>query len=249
MVPPDKDVLGVRMHIDTEPPSAPKTFQPVPTPSALPPASAKPEDACIIAVRRRAEAAEAKIALAEAKAAEFERQLRVHLEARAPGPYQAPLERLPAPAPIPAPAPAAESDSVRPDGTAVSLRKAQTKFYMQLAGFITIVAIPFGGWLVSMFTAANSNEKSDKAVEKSDVAKTIAERVEVKFDKNAKTCAEVDEEFHQYRSNMRELMRLQGVDIPAHDGDKAPNDLKPYAPLCPPGKVCSGPQLILTKPP
>jgi hypothetical protein len=49
--------------------------------------------------------------------------------------------------------------------------------------------------------------------------------------------------------NRRELDRLQGIEYPKVEGDPEPNDLEPYTPLCAPGKVCPGPQLILRKAP
>ncbi len=205
----------------------------------LPPASENPDDACLEATRRRAE-------LAEAELAELKRQRRVESESRLPGPYQSPIEVVPVS--IPQTAKVVHDEESDADSVA-SLRRAKARLYLAVAAFITAVLIPFGGWVISMRDAENSRVKSERAAVIAEFAKTLAEQAKEQAGVGEKKNAADDKAFRQYRSNMREKDRLNGTEYPAVDGDPAPDDLKPMTPLCPPGKVCRGPQLVLLRPP
>ncbi len=199
-------------------------------------------------LRRRAEAAEAALAKVEAKAKvdliELERQQRVQLESLRPGPYQQPIELRPAPAPV-APAPAPATESARPE----SLQQAKNRFLTKLFGYGTIIIIPFGGWLVSVVGSWETRAKTERSEVKSDVAKSIAEGADTKVNANAKETATWSLEFRQYRANRREIDRLQGIEYPKVEGDPDPENLEPMTRLCPAGKVCPGPQIVLRRAP
>jgi len=151
----------------------------------------------------------------------------------------------PPPAP-PAPAPVPPTDSIRPDGTLATLRKAQTRLYVGLAAFAAVIAVPLAGWLQA---TADTRAKSDRADVKADSAKTTAEDAKAKAGTNAKAAATLEQEFRQHRANEREVWRLLGVDVPKADGDPEPENLEPMTPYCAAGKVCTGPQLVLRKSP
>lgn len=214
-----------------------------PSASPLPPASLSPDGACIEATRRRAEAAELKAKLAEAKIAELERQARVRVESLAPGPYQSPIERAPAPV---APEPASTTASAHPD---VKDRNSRVALRIALAGFLTAIAIPLAGWITVMRDAEISRIKSERADVKSDVAKSTADEATAKANTNAKAQVNIDQQFRQKRANDRELWRIVGVDVPKTEGDPEPQDLGPKPRFCPPGQVCPGPQIVLTRAP
>lgn len=195
---------------------------------SLPPPSATPEQAANVALRARAEAA-------EAKAAELERQDRVRQESRQVSYPPAKVDRSPAPPLV----------SVPPDGSVESLRKALTRLVLGAAALLTLLGAPLAIWVSNV--AAEAKSRAERATTQVAQASTDADAAKARASSNAKDAAATEREFRQYRSNMRELMRLQGVEIPKSDGDPEPADLKPYAPLCPAGKVCTGPQLILTR--
>lgn len=229
--PPSAVTLARRSDppVGAEPPRSqtPASGQPA---TPLPPPSLDPRDAQIAALRARAETA-------ERDKAELERQQRVQVESKGPGPYQAPVERKPSPAggtPV--------TDSIRPDGTLASLRKAQTRFYLALAAALAAAAIPLASWLQS---AAEAKAQSARADVKANAATSAADSAKQTAGNADKELAKLREEFHQYRSNQREIWRLQGVEVPANKGDPDAYDLKPITPYCPRGKVCSGPTLVL----
>lgn len=168
-----------------------------------------------------------------AELAEFRRRERVQVESRQPGPYQPPLRSQ---SPVPS------SDSIRADGTVQNLRKAQTRLYLALAAFVALAAYPTVSWLQS---AAEVKAQSQRADVKANVATTVADSAKATATDADNELTKLRDEFRLYRANMREVMRLQGIDMPRHTDDPDPNDLKPVTPYCPRGKVCTGPQLVL----
>ncbi len=195
-----------------------------------PPLSATPEQASNVALRARAEAA-------EAKAAELERRDRVRQETRQVSYPPARVERPGAPAP--------PLVSVPPDGSVESLRRALTKLVLGAAAVLALLGTPLAIWVSNI--AAEAKSRAERATAQVAQASNEADAAKAKASTNAKDAAATERDFRQFRSNFRELMRLQGVEIPKTDGDPEPADLKPYAPLCPQGRVCTGPQLILTR--
>lgn len=193
-----------------------------------PPLSATPEQASNVALRARAEAA-------EAKTAELERRERVRQETRQASYPPAKIDRSPTPPVV----------SIPPDGSVASLRKAITRLILGVAALLALLGTPLAIWVSNV--AAEAKARSERASAQVAQASTEADAAKAKASTNAKDAAATEREFRQFRSNMRELMRLQGVEIPKNEGDPEPADLKPYAPLCPAGKVCTGPQLILTR--
>jgi hypothetical protein len=202
---------------------------------SLPPVSGDPDETVREALRRRAEAAEAKIAAAEARAQEAERRHRVQLESQGPGPYQSPVivaQERPSKAP----------ESGAGEGSTKALRSALTKLLLGLAALLALLGVPLTAYIQALTT------KIERSTAQAAQANARADAVEAKAETKIKDAATSEREFRQLRSNLRELMRLQGVEIPKREGDPDPEDLKPYAPLCSAGKVCPGPQLILTRP-
>lgn len=175
----------------------------------------------------------AELAKDMAELAEFRRRERIQIESRQPGPYQQPMR---SPSPVPS------SDSIRADGTVQSLRKAQTRLYLALAAFVALAAYPTVSWLQS---AAEVKAQSQRADVKANAATTVADSAKATATDADKELTKLRDEFRLYRANMREVMRLQGIDMPRHPDDPDPNDLKPVTPYCPRGKVCTGPQLVL----
>jgi len=209
----------------------------------LPPAASNPEDACVDSLRRALRAAKAE--LAEAK-----RQERVRSESLLPGPYQVPLEIRPSPAPVaPAPAPAtsdSDSDSARPE----SVQQAKNRFLTKLFGYGTIVIIPFGGWLVSVLTAWETRAKTDRSEVKSENAQVTASSAFAEVGEWKTLTVKLQEELRKERANNREYFRLGcGVEIPKAEGDEAPDAFEVTRPICPPGKVCPGLQVVRRKAP
>lgn len=180
---------------------------------------------------------EGELAKLRAEKAELERQARIAAESKAPGPYQAPIVAAP-------PAPSAES--IHPDGSLASLRKAQTRLYIGLAALLAVIAVPLGAWLSA---AAEAKAKSETAAVKADNATSTAERADAKASTNTKTQTSLEQQFRQHRANEREVWRLLGVLVPKADGDPEPENLEPMTPYCAPGKVCPGPQLVLRRSP
>lgn len=197
--------------------------------ASLPPPSGDPEVAVREALRRRAEAA-------EARAAELERQSRVREESLQPGPYQPPVvvvDERPTKAP----------DSSGGDGSAKALRSALTKLVLGLAALLALLGIPLTAYIQALTTQIErSNAKASQANARADA-------VEAKAGTNAAERSDLEKRFRQHRANNREVWRLLGVEVPKTEGDPDPIDLEPVTPLCPAGKVCSGPQLILRKAP
>ena len=145
------------------------------------------------------------------------------------------------PSPVPSSTPRA--DSIRPDGTVESLRKAQTRFYLGLGAFLAALALPTAAWLQS---AAEAKARSQSADVRASAASSAADSAKATASNADKEIAKLRDDFRQYRANMREVFRLQGIDIPKRaPDDPDANDLKPVTPYCPKGKVCSGPQLVL----
>ncbi len=194
-----------------------------------PPLSATPEQASNVALRARAEAA-------EAKTAELERRERVRQETRQVS-YPPRVDRSSEPTP--------PVVSIPPDGSVASLRKAITRLVLGVAALLALLGAPLAIWVSNV--AAEAKSRAERASSQVAQASNEADAAKAKASTNAKDAAATEREFRQFRANMRELMRLQGVEIPKNEGDPEPADLKPYAPLCPSGKVCTGPQLILTR--
>lgn len=180
---------------------------------------------------------EGEVTKLRAEKAELKRQARIAAESKAPGPYQVPIVAAP-------PAPTAES--IHPDGSLASLRKAQTRLYIGLAALLAVIAVPLGAWLSA---AAEAKAKSETAAVKADNATSTAERADAKASTNTKTQTSLEQQFRQHRANEREVWRLLGVLVPKADGDPEPENLEPMTPYCAPGKVCPGPQLVLRRSP
>jgi hypothetical protein len=139
------------------------------------------------------------------------------------------------------------TDSIRPDGTAASLRKAQTRLYLGIAAALVILAAPLAAYLTAAAEAART--RSERAAVQAGNATTAADSAKASANSNDKELTALRAEFRQYRANMREVLRLQGIESAKHSGDPDPNELEPVTPYCPRGKVCNGPQIILQKPP
>ncbi len=195
-----------------------------------PPLSTTPEQASNVALRARAEAA-------EAKAAELERRDRVRQESKQVS-YPPRVDRSLEPTP--------PVVSIPPDGSVASLRKAITRLVLGVAALLALLGAPLAIWVSNV--AAEAKSRAERASSQVAQASNEADAAKAKASTNAKDAAATEREFRQFRANMRELMRLQGVEIPKHDGDPESEDLKPYAPLCATGKVCTGAQLIITRP-
>ncbi len=197
-------------------------------PSLAPP-SATPEAAALVASRADADRLRAKVA-------ELERDARAVAETKTVSYPPAKVDRSPTPPLV----------SVPPDGSVESLRKALTKLILGIAAVVALLGTPLAIWVSNI--AAEAKTRAERASTQVAQASTEADAAKAKASTNAKDAAATEREFRQYRANMRELMRLQGVEIPKSEGDPEPADLKPYAPLCPAGKVCTGAQLIITRP-
>lgn len=185
-------------------------------PEATPPATPLPpsnENQAIQSLRRRAEEAEA----------ELGRALRSAAKANA----EALSARLAA-------------DSIRPDGSVASVRKAQTRLLLGAAAALAVLVTP-----LALYINALTAELKVRAAQ----ATTAAESAEKSADNSKKARGNIEAEFRQYRANMREILRLQGVQVPAHEEDPQPKDLKPYTPLCQSDRICSGPKIVVTEPP
>jgi hypothetical protein len=200
--------------------------QRAPTPAAGMPAQAPDEPS--------QEALRAALAAAERRNAELERRERVRTETASPNSWPPKVERSQSPVP--------SSESIRADGTVQNLRKAQTRLYLALAAFVALAAYPTVSWLQS---AAEVRAQSQRADVKANAATTVADSAKATATDADKELTKLRDEFRLYRANMREVMRLQGIDMPRHTDDPDPNDLKPVTPYCPRGKVCTGPQLVL----
>ncbi len=194
-----------------------------------PPLSTTPEQASNVALRARAEAA-------EAKAAELERRDRVRQESKQVS-YPPRVDRSSELTP--------PVVSIPPDGSVASLRKAITRLVLGVAALLALLGAPLAIWVSNV--AAEAKSRAERASSQVAQASNEADAAKAKASTNAKDAAATEREFRQFRANMRELMRLQGVEIPKSEGDPDAEDLRPYAPLCPQGRVCTGPQLILTR--
>lgn len=139
------------------------------------------------------------------------------------------------------------AESIRPDGSIASLRKAQTKLYLGIAAALVVLAVPLAAYLTA---AAEANRtRSERAAAQAGNAINAADSAKQSASNADKEIAKLRAELAQYRANMREVLRLQGVDVAKHAGDPDANDLDPVVPFCPRGKVCAGPQLQLRNPP
>jgi len=182
---------------------------------------------------------EAELAKSRAAKAEAERQLRVQLESKGQGPYQTPIVTTPPTAP-----PVAHvTDSIHPDGTLASLRKAQTKAWLGIAALLAVLAVPLYTYVDALA------KRTERLGVQTEQATTTAAAAKEKTGTNAKTQLTLEQQFRQHRANEREVWRLLGVDVPKADGDPEPENLEPMTPYCAPGKVCTGPQLVLRKSP
>jgi hypothetical protein len=207
--------------------------------ASLPPLSQDPEETIQDALRRRAEAAEGKIAAANARAEEAERRRRVQLETASSATY--PPAVTPSVAPE-APTKAPESGAAS-EGSTKALRSALTKLVLGLAALLALLGLPLTAYIQALTT------QIQRSTAQATQANARADAVEVKAGTNTKEQNGLERAFRQYRSNRRELDRLQGIEYPKVEGDPEPDQLEPYAPLCPAGKVCPGAQLILKKAP
>lgn len=178
---------------------------------------------------------ERELAKERARRLEVERQARVKAESQGPGPYQAPIVVPERPSRAP--------ESAAGDGSAKALRSALTKLSLGIAALLAILGIPLTAYIQAMAT------KIERSNAQAAQANARADAVDDKAGTNAKGQTELDKQFRQYRANRRELDRLQGIEYPKVDGDPEPENLKPVTPLCAPGKVCPGPQIILLRPP
>lgn len=140
-----------------------------------------------------------------------------------------------------------QSASIVPDGSLESLRKAQTKLYLGIAAALVALAVPLGAYLTA---AAEANRaRSERAATQAGNAVNAADSAKQSASNADKEIAALRTELRQYRANMREVLRLQGIDTAKRAGDPDPNDLDPVVPFCPRGKVCPGPQLQLRNAP
>ncbi len=212
----------------TDPPPSAESTTPGPA-SQAPPSAAEGQAAVLLE----------ELTKERAKTAELERQARVRDEAELPaGSFPPPkVERSPAP-----PSPV----SIPPDGSIASLRKAQTKLLLGIGAALAALATPLAIWVTNV--AGEAKARSERASTQVAQATNAADDAKTKAGSNAKEAAEWERTFRKYRANRRELDRLQGTEYPKADGDPEPDDLKPYVPLCPAGKVCPGAQIILTRP-
>jgi hypothetical protein len=228
------------------PPHAPREYAatlPAPSTTAATlratPASGQEAARIEDAPQSRSEAREAllesELAKQRAKVAELERQARVRTESQGPGPYQAPIVAPERPSVAP--------QSVAGEGSTRALRSALTKLTLAFAALLAILGIPLTAYIQAITT------KVERSTSVAAQANARADAVEAKSETKIKAQVDSANEFRQYRANRRELDRLQGIEYPKVEGDPNPHDLEPYAPLCAPGKVCPGPQLILRKAP
>jgi hypothetical protein len=114
---------------------------------------------------------------------------------------------------------------------------------LALAAFLALLGVPLTAYIQSL------TAKIDRSTAQAAQANARADAVEARAETKIKEQVASDKEFRQYRANTREVWRLLGVEMPKTEGDPDPNDLEPYTPLCAPGKVCPGPQLILRRAP
>jgi hypothetical protein len=213
----------------TDPPQADDTLPAPGEPGGQPEASSGPTslELQVAALRARAEAA-------EAAKAELERQARVRSESQGPGPYQAPVVVAPE-----RPSKAPES-SAASDGSTKALRSAVTKLVLGLAALLALLGIPLTAYIQALTTQIErSNSQATQA-------RTEAADAKAGNSKAKQEAAATKAELAQFKAYFREVMRLQGVEIAKQKDDPDAGDLKPVTPLCQAGKVCSGPQLIVT---
>lgn len=137
----------------------------------------------------------------------------------------------------------ARTDSIRPDGTVESVRKAQVRLLLAIAGLLAVTAVPLTTYIQAL--AARAERTALQAAQ----ATNAADAAKAKAGTNSADQSAAEKQFRQYRANQREVWRLMGVIYPKVDGDPDPEKLEPTTPYCPPGKVCAGPQLVLSKPP
>jgi hypothetical protein len=189
----------------------------------LPPPSATAQEAAEAALRRRAEAAEQAVKDAEAATKRLELELAAKVAADELAAKQRP------------------ADPERIWG--VPVRNALIAFMAA----VTALGAPATIWL----TAQAEIAKQEAAQLKIATAALQAKATEEQANKaKAKVeLADSKSELVAQRVYYREVFRIMGVEIPKHPGDPDPPDLKPVTPLCPTGKVCSGPQLIISVPP
>jgi hypothetical protein len=191
--------------------------------ASLPPASSNPDAASAAALRR--ELAEAKLA----KEAETEARKRLELELAA----KAAAEEA-----------AAKKKPADPERIwGVPLRNALIGFMAA----VTALGAPAAIWLTAQAEIAKQEAARQKLITEQLQAQVSAAKLDggkAKLEASASKA-----ELAHFKAYFREVMRLQGVEIAKHKDDPEAGDLKPTAPLCQPGKVCAGPQLIITVPP
>lgn len=236
--PRSKTLAGGVAVIPVAPPAPREYAQTIPAaahgaPTARPdtpvPASLQDDQAAVL---RRELAAE------RHRRQEAERRLRVQAEAHSPATFPPGVSEPPG---------GSQAPSSSADGTIAALRKAQTRLLLGMGATLAALAAPLAIWLTNV--AAEVKSRTERASVQVAQASNAAESAKKSTGSNDKELSALQQEFRQYRANMRELMRLQGVELPKHKGDPESDELKPVTPLCQPGKVCPGPQLILTNPP
>ncbi len=179
--------------------------------ASLPPPSQSPEAASLEAVRRRAEAA-------EARAQEAERQLRVQLESKGPGPYQQPVERKPSPAPVSV---APTTDQAIGKGLRLILGKLWPVF-LAMAGI--------GGGATAVLKPTAQPEKVDATA----IRVTNAERA---IDAEVKRTQAIEDYARELARVNRCLRKQQstvnGSILPAPDHFGAARKQQPWDDVCP----------------
>lgn len=191
--------------------------------STLPPASQDPDSGAQAALRR--ELAKAKQAT-EAAEAETKR-LELELAAKDVAAEQA-----------------AKQKPTEPDRIwGIPLRNALIAFMAA----VTALGAPATVWLTARAESAKQ-EAARQAIITAQLQQQVASAQASKTQTASELTASKAELVAQ-RVYYREVFRLMGVEIPKHPGDPDPGDLKPVTPLCPRGRVCAGPQIVVTVPP
>lgn len=183
---------------------------------------------------------EAELAKARADVAELERRARVRAEADSPATFPPAVTPSAAPAPE---RPTKAPESVAGEGSAKALRGALTKLVLGLAALLALLGIPLTAYIQALTTQIErSNSQATQA-------RTEAADAKAGNSKAKQEAAASKAELAAFKAYFREVMRLQGVEIAKQPGEPDAGDLKPVTPLCQAGKVCAGPQIIITVPP
>lgn len=196
----------------------------VPPAGSLPPLSQSPAEAVEAALRRELAAAKA-----ANEAADTERKrLELELAAKALAAEQA-----------------AKTVSKDPEKIwGIPLRNAMIGFIAA----VTALGAPATIWLTAR--AESAKQEAERQRIQTEHLQAQVSAAKVGAGQATKEAAVSKSDLIAQRVYYREVFRLMGVQLPKRDGDPdAAPDLKPYTAFCQAGKVCDGPQIIVTVPP